>query len=242
MRAPLRRLLAVAGVVSVAVLMSACATGAPGAAPSSSPDDATQPMLIDAAWLDGGRHIGVVSQGSSTCVPTTDSAEVQVDGTLAVTFAEPDPETPCTADYAPRVSLVEVPAGVNPAADLEIVVTGAGVDGSATLAGVSGLSVGGETDYLPSAGWTSIEGTFAVLLWGSSGCKEYITSTSVTGDASVTASLSGIPADKVCTADIAPNAVLAFADGLAGAQDVELTLTSAGAEPVTVPIIGVNAP
>lgn len=199
-------------------------------------------MVIDAAWLDGGRHIGIVTEGSSTCVPMVDTAELQVDGTLAVTFAEPDAETPCTADYAPRVSLVAVPAEVDPAADLEIVVEGAGVDGSTSLTGVPGLVAGGETDYLPSAGWTNIDGTFVVLLWGSSGCREYITSTSVTGEASVTASLSGIPADKICTADMAPNAVLAVADGLQGVDGVELTLTSAAAESVTVPILGVNAP
>ena len=41
---------------------------------------------------------------------------------------------------------------------------------------------------------------------------------------------------------MAPNAVLGEAHGLDGVPDVELTLTSATAEPIVIPILGVNDP
>ena len=83
--------------------------------------------MIEAAWLDGGRMIGIVTEGSSTCVPTVGTAELENNGVLAVTFDEPDAETPCTMDYVPRVSLVEVPDGVDPSKDLAISVVGDGL-------------------------------------------------------------------------------------------------------------------
>jgi len=242
-----RRTFAAAGLAAVAVLaLSACVTGA--LVDPASPDDAvpggdeTEQVMIEAAWLDGGRSIGIVTEGSSTCVPAAGDVTVESDGTLAVTFEEPDAATPCTADFAPRVSLVSVPDGVDPAKNVEISVTGAGFDGGTTLTGVPGLVVDGSTEFTPSAGWTNVHGTFIVLLWGSSTCKEYITATEVTGAASVSASLSGIPADKVCTADLAPNPQLAFADGLEGVEGVELTLQSATTDDLTIPIHGVNDP
>lgn len=243
MRTRLRSVSAIGVAALVAVALSACATGSTAAPASSGSGDAggdVDQVLLDAAWLDGGRMIGIVTQGSSTCVPT--AGATLDDGVLAVSLQEPGPDTPCTMDYVPRVSLVEVPEGVDPSQDLEIDVAGAGSDGSISLAGVAGLTIDGPSDMTPSAGWTDIDGTFVVLLWGSSSCEEFITSTAVTGDAAVTASLSGIPADKVCTADMAPNALVAFAEGLAGVPDVELTLTSAGAEDVSVPVLGVNTP
>ncbi|WP_439594236.1 hypothetical protein [Microbacterium sp.] len=224
--------------------LAACASGAPMSAGSSGDGDGgggSEETMIDAAWIDGGRMIGVVTQGSSTCVPEAEDATVESDGSLSVALAELDPETPCTMDYVPRVTPVQLPEGVDPSKDLAITVTGAGVDGSVDLAGIDGLTVDGPSEMMPSAGWTDLDGTFVVLLWGSSTCPEYITSTEVTGDAAVTASLSGVPADKVCTADMAPSAMLAYADGLAGVPDVELTLTSTSGE-VVIPILGINQP
>lgn len=244
---PLRRSLTAAGIAAIAALaLAACATGAlvePDGADESVPGGTeTEQVMIEAAWLDGGRSIGIVTEGSSTCVPSAGEVTLETNGTLAVTFEEPDATTPCTMDYAPRVSLVGVPDGVDPSQNLTISVTGAGFDGGTTLTGVPGLTVDGESDMTPSAGWTNVNGTFVVLLWGSSTCTEHITATEVTGAASVSASLSGIPADKACTADMAPNPVLAFADGLHGVEDVELTLTSHSADDLTFPILGVNDP
>ena len=73
---------------------------------------------MDAAWLDDGRIIGLVTTGSSTCVPAADEAMLEDDGTLSVTLVEPEADTACTTDLVPRVTLVEVPEGVDPAEDL----------------------------------------------------------------------------------------------------------------------------
>ena len=49
---------------------------------------------IDAAWLNGGTMIGLVSYGSSTCVPTADTVELLDDGTLVGRpSAEPEADT-----------------------------------------------------------------------------------------------------------------------------------------------------
>ena len=240
------RALAATALAAVAALtLSACATGTlvdPDSNGQEVPGgDGTEQGLIEAAWLDGGRMIGIVTEGSSTCVPQ--AGEVTLDGTrLDVVLTEPDETTPCTMDLAPRVSLVPVPDGVDPQQDLEISVTGAGFEGGVTLSGVEGLSPDGPSDMTPSAGWTNLNGIFVVLLWGSSSCPEYITATEVTGAASVSASLSGLPADKACTMDLAANPQIAFADGLQGVEDVELTLEHPSADPVTIPIRGANNP
>ena len=106
--------------------LAGCASN-PAATPSSSPTtgDSTE-AEIDAAWLDDGRIIGLVTTGSSTCVPAADEATLQADGSLAVTLVEPDADTACTRDLVPRVTLVEVPEGVDPSEDLAITVTGDG--------------------------------------------------------------------------------------------------------------------
>ncbi|GAA1919095.1 hypothetical protein GCM10009775_09570 [Microbacterium aoyamense] len=242
----LRALATLGFTALVAASLTGCATGSLVDA-GSNPDEIddgenTEQIMVEAAWIDGGRMIGIVTEGSSTCVPTAGDVTLEKDGVLAVTLEEPSDDTPCTMDYVPRVTPVQLPDGVDPSKDLAIAVTGAGYDGSVDLAGVEGLTVDGPSDMTPSAGWTNVNGTFVVLLWGSSTCPEYITSTEVTADAAVTASLSGIPADKACTADMAPNAVLAYADGLSGVPDVELTLTSTMADDVVIPILGVNDP
>lgn len=216
--------------------LTACATSSGDTAPTEDPDQ-TLDTDLDAAWLDGGRMVGLVTQGSSTCVPPAEGQ--YADGVLQVTLTD-DAEGPCTADFAPRVSLVAVPDDVDPSAGLAIEVSGAGYGGEVTLLGVAGLAFESPSEQVPSAGWSTAEGTFVVLLWGSSGCPEYVTSAEVTGDAAITASLSGVPADKVCTADIAPNAQIAVVDGLGGVPDVALTLTGPDMEPFTTPILGVN--
>lgn len=239
-----RRFVALAATALVALSLSACASESPVEA-QPTPVDTVAPAILSAAWLDGGRYIGIVTEGSSTCVPETSGVVVEDDGTLAVTFAERAVETPCTADLAPRVSLAWVPEGVDATKDIDISVTGDGVEGSITLAGVEFPASGEPSDVPPpSAGWTDIDGTFVVLLWGSSTCAEHITATEVTGAASVRAYLSGIPSESACTADLAPNAALAVADGLQGVEDVELTvvLSPEDGDEVTIPILGVDAP
>ena len=215
-----RRILASVVLGSAAALrLTGCLSG------SDAP--AGQETDVEAAWLDDGRIIAVVTSGSSTCVPTAESAEINSDGALAVELVEPDADTACTRDLVPRATLVTVPNGVDPSQDLEIWVTSeAGYYGDVTLAGASGLAgPGGETDYEPTAGWTQQQGQFVILTWGSSGCVPVVESSEVTGEAEVTVTFQDPPADQVCTADMAPRTNFAFADGLSGVEDVQLVLT-----------------
>ena len=213
-------------ILASVVLGSAAALSLTGCL-SGSDAPAGQETDVEAAWLDDGRIIAVVTSGSSTCVPTAESAEINSDGALAVELVEPDADTACTRDLVPRATLVTVPNGVDPSQDLEIWVTSeAGYYGDVTLAGASGLAgPGGETDYEPTAGWTQQQGQFVILTWGSSGCVPVVESSEVTGEAEVTVTFQDPPADQVCTADMAPRTNFAFADGLSGIEDVQLVLT-----------------
>ncbi|MFB7891578.1 hypothetical protein ACFC1I_05205 [Microbacterium sp. NPDC056044] len=199
-------------------LLTACATpaGSTGTTPtpaSTGTDDSSKEQDVDAAWLDGGRMIGVVTQGSSTCVPVADEA-TYVDGVMKVTLVEPEGDKACTRDFVPRVTLVGVPEGVDPAKGVEIEVTGDGWHGDTDLDGVEGLTAGGETDYLPSAGWTDVDGQFVILSWGSSSCAPAVENTEATSATEVTVTFVTPPADQVCTMDMAPRGVVTAVNGL----------------------------
>jgi hypothetical protein len=223
-------------------LLAGCANQAataPSGSPSAGGDDSE--AQIDAAWLDDGRIVGLVTMGSSTCIPAADDAALQADGSLAVTLVEPDAETACTADMAPRVTLVEVPEDVDPSQDLAITVTGDGYSGTAELDGVDGLAGGGMTDYLPSAGWTETDGQFLLLTWGSSSCAPVIADVAASGPAEVTVTFETPPAEQVCTMDMAPRATVAFVEGLEEDSDVSLVLAgSPEFDNVRIPIYGEN--
>lgn len=236
------RLLAIPFVLLLAGGAIAGCASSPSAAPSSTTTtgDSTE-VEIDAAWLDEGRIIGLVTTGSSTCIPAADEAALQADGSLAVTLVEPDADTACTRDLVPRVTLVEVPEGVDPSMDLAITVTGDGYSGSTDLEGVEGLAGGGMTDYLPSAGWTDTDGQFVLLTWGSSSCAPVVSDVAASGPAEVTVTFETPPADQVCTMDMAPRATVAFVEGLEEDGDVSLVLAgSPEFDNVRVPIYGSN--
>ena len=221
--------------------LAGCASN-PASTPSSTPTTGdSSEVEIDAAWLDDGRIIGLVTTGSSTCVPAADEATLQADGSLAVTLVEPDADTACTRDLVPRVTLVEVPEGVDPSKDLAITVTGDGYSGSTDLDGVDGLTGGGMTDYLPSAGWTDTDGQFVLLTWGSSSCVPVISEVTASGPAEVTVTFETPAADQVCTMDMAPHATVAVVDGLEEDSDVSLVLAgSPEFDNVRIPIYGSN--
>lgn len=221
-------------------MLTACATPAgsesgSGVSPSGSSsapaatggsDDATggDDADVDAAWLDGGRLIGVVTYGSSTCVPEV--GEVTLDGAVLTVELIDDAEAACTRDFVPRVNVVGA-ADIDPTQKLEVRVTGDAYAGDADLDALPADLVGGaETDYLPSAGWTDEDGQFVILTWGSSGCPPEIASVEATGATEVTATFVDPPADQVCTMDMAPRALVA---AVAGVEDedalVELVLT-----------------
>lgn len=221
-------------------VLTACATGSggtPTTASSPSDDDGgSTDQEVGAAWLDGGRAIGIVTQGSSTCIPTAEET-TYADGVLNVTLVEVEGDTACTADLVPRVSLVEVPGDVDPTQDLEIEVTGDGWQGDTDLGGVQGLATGGETDYLPSAGWTDVDGQFVILTWGSSSCVPMVENTEATSATEITVTFATPPADQVCTMDMAPRgtvtSVLEVEDEDA---DVFAILTGAEFDNVRIPI------
>lgn len=192
---------------------------------------------LDAAWLDGGRMIGLVTSGSSTCVPSAADVAFEA-GVLTVTLAEVDPDRPCTRDYVPRLTLVQLPEGVDPAQGLQISTTGAYV-GETDIAAVEGLAGGSETDYQPSAGWTGADGQFAIVTWGSSGCPPVLEDAAVTGPAEVTVTFQTPPADQICTADMGPRGTLATVTGLESDAGVELVLTGAEFD-ARIPITGTN--
>lgn len=237
------RLLAVPLLAALAIGAFGGCASTPAAAPSDAPS--TSPSAdseIDAAWLDAGRVIALVTAGSSTCVPVAEEASLEADGSLAVTLAEPDAETACTRDFVPRVTLVEVPEGVDPAQELAITVSGAGVSGQVELDGVEVMPTDdGMTDYLPSAGWTGTDGQFVLLTWGSSSCVPVISEVTASAPAEVTVAFQTPPADQVCTMDMAPRATVAVVTGLEEDQDVTLVLTgTAEYDGVRIAILGEN--
>lgn len=233
---------------ALALALAGCATpagtgGTGGATTEPAPaPDASAPVAVevDAAWLDDGRSIGIVTHGSSTCIPMAEEPTF-ADGVLTVTLVEPE-NTACTRDLVPRVSLVGVPEGVDPAEDLDIVVTGEGYQGEVELDGVTGLAgPGGETQYAPSAGWTDTDGQFVVLTWGSSSCPPVFQEVVAAGPAEVTATVEEPPADQVCTMDMAPRAAVLIVDGVEADDGVELVITgSPEFADARTPILGSN--
>ncbi|WP_137845773.1 hypothetical protein [Microbacterium sp. 2FI] len=241
-RRPLTLLAALGLTALVAGVLAGCATGAPDSG-STSPggnggtgDTATE-IEVDAAWLNSGSMIGLVTQGSSTCVPT--AGDVALEGAvLKVALVEPPADTACTRDLVPRATLVALPEGVDPTQDLEIEVTGAGYYGDTDLDGVPGLAPATGDEFLPSAGWTDEDGQFVILTWGSSSCVPVVESATASGPAEVTVTFATPPADQVCTMDMAPRGSVAWVDGLDDDTDVFAVLTGAEFDNVRIPIIG----
>ncbi|WP_194397282.1 hypothetical protein [Microbacterium atlanticum] len=237
-----RSLVAGLGMALLAAgLLTACATpagdsGSTSGTPSETAPAGSTEIEVEAAWLDGGRMIGLVTEGSSTCVPT--AGEVAYDnGVLEVEFIEPPADTACTRDLVPRVTVVGLPEGVDTTRELEVRVTGEGYHGEADLDPVPGLDQSGETDYLPSAGWTDKDGQFVILTWGSSTCVPVIENVEGAG-AEVTVTFATPPADQPCTADMAPRGVVAQVEGVDDDAEVFAILTGGEFDNVRVPIIG----
>lgn len=225
--------------------LAACAapggeTPTPSETTHSAPDEPTaqddDTSELEAAWLDSGRMIGVVTIGSSTCVPT--AGEVTGEGqSIQVELRATDPEAPCTTDLVPRVTVVAVPEGVDPAQDVQIHVAGTGFDGDIDLDGVDGLDPSGSTDYLPSAGWAG-DGQLVILTWGSSSCPPVVETAAATAPAEVTVTFAAPPEDQVCTMDMAPRGTGVVVEDLDDDADAVVVLTGAEFDDVRVPIIG----
>ena len=225
------------GLTVAALALVGCAgTSGPGAASSDVPSDPD----LGAAWLDDGRMIGLVTLGSSTCIPTVDEEPEFTGGTLHVTFADPKADEACTADLVPRATLVDLPEGIDPEQDLDIEVIGEEYYGEVVLQGVTGLDPDGETDYQPSAGWATADGQFVILTWGSSTCLPMMEDVAATGPAEVTVTYATPPADEVCTLDMVPRGAVAWVNDLEQTVDIELVLTGGEFADVRLPIYGNN--
>ena len=236
-------LLAGLGVLALAsIALAGCATPS-GGSPSEEPSSqAIEPDPdLGAAWLDDGRLIGLVTLGSSTCVPGLADEATYEDGVLQVEFAAPEGDMACTSDLVPRVTLVGVPEDVDPEENLAIEVNGEDYFGEVELAGVPGLASGGETDYEPSAGWATAAGQFVLLTWGSSTCVPVIDDVAATGPAEVTLTFQDPPKDQVCTMDMVGQGQVTAVNDLEEDSDVQLILTKGGFLGLKLPIYGTNS-
>ncbi len=232
---------AAGAVLLLAGALSACATVTPGSSPEPPDDQTTAPVTpIDAdfelAWLDGGRAIGVVTMGSSTCVPFAEAATLTAAGTVEIAMTEPPSDQACTRDLVPRVSFAALPEGIDPRQELEVVLTG-DYRGDESIDGLEG-AIPEPAEYEPSAGWAD-DGVIVLLSWGSSSCAPIVENVEVTGANEATVTFTDPPADQVCTADMAPRAtVVALGeDALSDDADAQLVLAGDTFDNVTVSVL-----
>lgn len=225
---------------AVALTLAGCAGGAgstpvpsvPSEVPSAPSDPSGAPS---AAWMDDGRAVALVTWGSSSCPPVMGDA-ITRGQEVTVVIEEPPAETVCTADLAPRASLVTLPAGVDPAQDLTIIAKGADVDAEVTLAGDATLTgtPGESTEFRSSAGWYDSLG-IVLLTWGSSSCPPIVEGIDEKADG---ATVTFRDEDRVCTRDMAPRTtVLDLGHVPAETAGYTLTLTGGGLDG-TVPVVG----
>ena len=155
---------------------------------------------------------------------------------VSVTVADLPADTMCTADYAPRASLVVLPAGVDPARDVTIVAKGADVDAEVTLAGNAALTgkPGESTGFRPSAGWHDRTG-IVLLTWGSSSCPPTVDDID---EKEGGATVAFRREDRACTKDIAPRlTMLGLGSPPAEPAGYTLTLVGDGLDGA-VPVLG----
>lgn len=237
--ARLRLVLAAASLAATALIAAGCAQSPTAPAPTGSgaPSASEQPSDGDvaAAWLDEGRSIAVVTQGSSTCVPVVKDATASGQ-TITVTLEDPQAKA-CTKDLVPRASFAQVPAGVDVTKEVEVKVAYGTVSGVTALTALAAAPTQAP-DAMPkpvsSAGWYSDNG-IALLTWGSSSCKPEIDKVEQK-DGGATVGFKTI--DRVCTMDLGPRVtVIPLDQPRSGSGDFTLTLTGDGLDG-TVKVIG----
>lgn len=228
-------------LVLAALGLAGCATS-PGAGdtPGAPETDTAAPQgdaELDAAWLDGGRAIGVVTYGSSSCQPV--AGEATASG-QTVTVEITEQGEACTRDYVPRASFVSLPEGVDPSQDVEIVITGA-FAGDTDLDGIPGFvppAAGEVADMLPSAGWFD-DGGLVLLTYGSSSCPPVFDTVELTPAGEVRVVEAAAPADQVCTMDYAPRlSVLGVGEVSDDDRPGELVLVSATGDEQRIAVTG----
>lgn len=225
-------------------LLTGCATGAASAPENTAatltptPDaEASTPVSsgeVEAAWLDAGRSIAVVTRGSSTCVPVVDG-EPRVAGDAVTVTLGASARTDCSRDMAPRATLVGLPSGVDPTRSLEVTVEGT-AEGRTTLAPLA-AAPSGAPEFSPSAGWVDAR-SIAIVTYGSSGCPPTVESVATTGS-DIAVRFATPPADQVCTMDIAPRVTLADIGDEAPEGEASVVLTGGGVGATDpIPVLG----
>ena len=202
----------------------------------AAPSDAVIDTELDAAWLDDGRAIGIVTLGSSTCVPmagepTYDAAT----STLTVELTDPDGEA-CTRDLVPRATLVRAARGRRP-------------DQGPRDRGDRHLRRRHRPRRRPGADrrrrradrvpaerrLVRRRAAFVILTWGSSSCAPVLEDVEATGPAEVTVTFATPAADQVCTMDMAPRVTVAAVRTSRRTRDVQLILTGGEFDNVKTP-------
>lgn len=238
---------ALGGTLLLIAALAGCATpdvtpgDAPTATTSPSPDAPapgtgadTAPSSeweVDAAWLNGGATIALVTYGSSTCVPTLVDASADA-GVLVVELAGADAAA-CTDDLVAQPLAIPVPAGIDTSAELEIQVSMGEAYADTDL---DAYTAGPVEEFSPSAGWLD-DDAIAILTWGSSTCLPVIENVTVPSEASVVVQFQKPDAQQVCTMDMAPQVTIATLPDDADLDDDTATLTLGGlvdAEPIPI--------
>ena len=228
-------------VIAGATLLVAGCSASPGSTPAPTSKDVdtattTPPggdimaTEVEAAWLDDGRGIAVVTWGSSTCVPI--AGDVSTEGqTISVSLTN-SAEKACTDDLVPRAVYIGVPEGVDVTQDVELAVAYGGGTQDADLDGLA-QAPEGPGEQKPSAGWFE-DGGIALLTWGSSTCRPLIEDVEQS-DAGATVTFK--TTDRVCTMDLAPRVTTILLPDEHDDGPFELTLVGDNLD-ATVPVIG----
>lgn len=236
-----------AGLIAVAALAVGCAGTPASTSPTSSsaPEQSTAPAPapggdddFEAVWLDDGRMFGVVTMGSSTCVPQVEEVTASGQRVTVSLVNVVDAYDFCTADLAPRASVGAFPEGIDPTKDVELVVTYEGVTDDADLDGYPELTgiPGSPTEYAPTAGWFDDE-SLVLLTWGSSSCPPVVESVEGSGTTG-TVTFAADEEGKQCTMDMAPRTtIIFFSDDQVEDDGFQLTLVGANLD-ATIPVRG----
>ncbi|MFC5338150.1 hypothetical protein [Leucobacter denitrificans] len=220
-------------LLASALLVAGCASSADDAEtdPVTTPEETTpgtagDNLDFDIAWLDNGRMVAIVTDGSSSCVPVAET--VTTGGqTVTVELSEGESDQACTADLVPRASLVALPQGIDPTADVKFNVTLGSATGDEDLDGNSALTgtPGDSTDYAPSAGWFD-DDALVLLTWGSSTCPPVIDTVEASGNAGT---VQFVTEERACTMDMTPRATIVdFGDIEDGDDGSPFVLTLVG--------------
>ncbi len=236
-----RHRLAVIGMIGASLIaagaLAGCATGAPsseGMAPTPDATSSAPASDLGAAWVNGGRAIALVTTGSSSCPPVLGGEPTVSGSTVTVDLAE-SPRQDCTRDLAPRATLMNVPTGVEPGADLAVTVTGV-VQGTVKLAGLGSVPAA-PAEFSPSAGWVN-DSLVAIVTYGSSTCVPSVEAVTAAGP-NVEIQFATPPSDQVCTMDLAPRVTLADIGREAGSGAVSLVLTGGNVDAGDpIPVLG----